>query len=110
MTGSSKTAFGNSYRSFSRIQGRDGTIVNYGGEGASLFVVSKEGGWKEYDPGESGPIYSQIPLVAPAMDAAEIIRVPGTPQPTSLVASGANSQFSIGAKALFRGAYHKGSW
>ncbi|MGH9455046.1 MAG: Gfo/Idh/MocA family protein, partial [Terriglobia bacterium] len=36
-----RTTFGNSYRSFSRIQGREGTIVNYGGEGASLFVVTK---------------------------------------------------------------------
>jgi GFO/IDH/MocA oxidoreductase family protein len=36
-----KTTFGNSYRSFSRICGRDGTIENYGGEGASLFVLTK---------------------------------------------------------------------
>lgn len=50
-----KTIFGNSYRSFSRIQGRDGTMENYGGEGASLFVVSKEGGRDEFDPFESGP-------------------------------------------------------
>ena len=33
-----KTIFSNSYRSFARIQGRDGTIENYGGEGASLFA------------------------------------------------------------------------
>jgi predicted dehydrogenase len=39
-----KTLFGNSYRSFSRINGTNGTIINYGGEGASLFVVTKEGG------------------------------------------------------------------
>lgn len=79
-----KTTFGNSYRSFSRIQGRDGTIVNYGGEGASLFVVSKEGGRKEYDPTESGPIYTQLPLVAQAREEEEIIRVPGAPQPNSI--------------------------
>jgi predicted dehydrogenase len=36
-----KTVFGNSFRSFSRIQGRDGTVANYGGEGASLFTVSR---------------------------------------------------------------------
>lgn len=79
-----KTTFGNSYRSFSRIQGRDGTIVNYGGEGASLFVVSKEGGRKEYDPGESGPIYTQLPLVALKREEEEIVRVPGAPQPNSI--------------------------
>ncbi len=39
-----KTLFGNSYRSFSRIHGTNGTIINYGGEGASLFVVTREGG------------------------------------------------------------------
>lgn len=53
-----RTTFGNSYRSFSRIQGRDGTIVNYGGEGASLFVVTREGGREEFDPGKSGPVYT----------------------------------------------------
>ena len=36
-----KTIFGNSYRSFSRIQGSDGTIANYGGEGASFVHVSE---------------------------------------------------------------------
>src|SRR5512146_46222 len=42
------TTFGNSYRPFSRLAGTKGTIVNYGGEGASLFVVTGEG--KEHDP------------------------------------------------------------
>jgi predicted dehydrogenase len=46
-----KTTFGNSYRNFSRIQGRNGTIENYGGEGASLFITTEEGGREEFDPG-----------------------------------------------------------
>jgi predicted dehydrogenase len=72
-----KTTFGNSYRSFARIQGRDGTIENYGGEGASLFWVTREGGRHEFDPFDSGPVYKQLPLVGPAQDAGEIVRVPG---------------------------------
>ena len=79
-----KTTFGNSYRSFSRIQGRDGTIENYGGEGASLFVVSKEGGRQEVEPGEDGPVYNSIPLVAPAKEGAELVRVPKAPAPNSV--------------------------
>jgi predicted dehydrogenase len=64
-----KTIFGNSYRSFSRIHGRDGTIVNYGGEGASLFTVSSEGGRSEFDPDDdAGPNYTQVPIVAPTKD------------------------------------------
>ncbi|MEO6911757.1 MAG: Gfo/Idh/MocA family oxidoreductase [Edaphobacter sp.] len=74
-----KTIFGNSYRSFSRIQGRDGTIANYGGEGASFFVVSKEGGRDEMD----GVNYAQLPIVAPAREQEEIVRVPGAPPPDS---------------------------
>jgi len=74
-----KTTFGNSYRSFSRIQGRDGTIVNHGGEGASLFVVSKEGGREEYDG--HNPLYKNIPLVAPLDDDEAVVRVPGAPPP-----------------------------
>ena len=31
------TSFSNSYRSHSRIHGRNGTIENFGGEGAALF-------------------------------------------------------------------------
>ena len=79
-----KTTFGNSYRSFSRIQGRDGTIENYGGEGASLFVVSKEGGRQEVEPSEDGPVYNSVPLVASAKEGAEVVRVPNAPAPNSL--------------------------
>ena len=78
-----KTIFGNSYRSFSRIQGRDGTIENYGGEGASLFVVTDEGGRKEYDPGSAGVVYTQVPLTTPAGYTAEVVRVPGAEPPNS---------------------------
>lgn len=79
-----KTIFGNSYRSFSRIQGRDGTIANYGGEGASLFTLSREGGRKEFDPFDVGPIYRKVPPVAPPADGEEIVRVPGAPAPDSV--------------------------
>ncbi len=79
-----KTIFGNSYRSFSRIHGRDGTIENYGGEGASLFTVTREGGRHEFDPTESGPVYTKTPIVGPAEDREEIVRVPGAPEPNSL--------------------------
>jgi predicted dehydrogenase len=79
-----KTTFGNSYRSFSRIMGRDGTIENYGGEGASLFSVTREGGRQEYDPTASGPVYKQLPIVGPAKNGEEIVRVPGAPEPDSL--------------------------
>lgn len=79
-----KTTFGNSYRSFSRIQGRDGTIANYGGEGASLFTVSSEGGRHEFDPDESGPVYKQVPIVPPSADHEEVVHVPGAPDPDSL--------------------------
>jgi predicted dehydrogenase len=75
-----KTTFGNSYRSFSRIQGRDGTIANYGGEGASLFSVSKEGGRDEY----SGSVYiNKLPDVAPVRDREEIVKVDGAEPPDS---------------------------
>ena len=76
-----KTTFGNSYRSFSRIQGRDGTIANYGGEGASFFVVSKEGGRHEMDGSVN---YSKLPIVPPAREQEEIVHVPGAPPPDSL--------------------------
>ncbi len=79
-----KTIFGNSYRSFSRIQGRDGTIDNYGGEGASLFTVSDEGGRKDLDPeGEEGPKYTRVPIVPPAADRQTVVHVPGAPAPDS---------------------------
>lgn len=71
-----KTIFGNSFRSFSRIQGRDGTIANYGGEGASLFTVSKEGGRDEYE--ESVNAHG-VPIVSPAIDQEEIVKAPGAP-------------------------------
>jgi predicted dehydrogenase len=79
-----KTTFGNSYRSFSRIQGRDGTIVNYGGEGASLFTVTDEGGRKEYDPNDTGPVYTQVPLESAAGEHEETVHVPGAPAPNSI--------------------------
>jgi predicted dehydrogenase len=75
-----KTVFGNSYRSFSRIQGRDGTIANYGGEGASLFTVSKEGGRDEYNG--SVDIHT-VPAVGPASDQEEIVTVAGAAPPDS---------------------------
>lgn len=78
-----KTTFGNSYRSFSRIQGRDGTIENYGGEGASLFVVTREGGRHEYDPVDSGPIYQQAPDAGTAADERAYVRVPSAPVPNT---------------------------
>jgi predicted dehydrogenase len=75
-----KSVFGNSYRSFSRIQGRDGTIANYGGEGASLFTVSKEGGRDEW----SGSVdYSSVPISAPPVEGEEVVKVPGAPPPDS---------------------------
>jgi predicted dehydrogenase len=74
-----KTTFGNSYRSFSRIQGRDGTIENYGGEGASLFLVTREGGRHEPEP----PIYTGVPIAGSAKNQEEIVQVPGAPPPNS---------------------------
>ncbi len=79
------TSFSNSYRSYSRIQGRLGTIENYGGEGASLFMVTREGGPHEADPEESlGPRYTAPPGMGPAADAAEIIHIDGAPKPDSV--------------------------
>ena len=79
-----KTTFGNSYRSFSRLQGRDGTIENFGGEGASLFITSREGSRQEYDPVESGPIYTKVPPEPPSRDGQVTVHVPGAPPPDSL--------------------------
>jgi predicted dehydrogenase len=79
-----RTTLGNSYRSFSLIQGRDGTIINYGAEGASLFVVTDQGGRKELNPWEEGPVYTDVPLTTPKQDKAEIIKVPGAPSPNSI--------------------------
>jgi predicted dehydrogenase len=74
-----KTTFGNSYRSFSRIQGRDGTIENFGGEGASLFSVSREGGRHEIE----APVHTRLPIVGPEKDGEEMVHVPGAPPPNS---------------------------
>jgi predicted dehydrogenase len=79
-----KSVFGNSYRSFSRIHGRDGTIENYGGEGASLFTITREGGRQEYDPTDSGPVYKGVPIAGPAKDEEEVVQVPGAPAANSL--------------------------
>jgi len=80
-----KTTFGNSYRSFSRIHGRDGTIENYGGEGASLFTVSKEGGRNEFDANDgAGPVYTGIPIVAPPNEGESVVQAPAAPAPNSL--------------------------
>ena len=79
-----KTTFGNSYRSFSRILGRNGTIENYGGEGASLFVTTPEGGRQEFDPWESGPVYKQAPLQAQPKDQPQVVQAKGAEAPTSL--------------------------
>jgi len=76
-----KTTFGNSYRSFTRIQGRDGTIEGHGGEGSSLYIVTKEGGREEF--GGHRPLYKSLPLLSPTDDAEETIRVPGAPSPDS---------------------------
>ncbi|HEX4169811.1 MAG TPA: Gfo/Idh/MocA family oxidoreductase [Bryobacteraceae bacterium] len=79
------SCFSNSYRSFSRIQGRNGTIENYGGEGASLFLVTKEGGPHEKDPeGNRKPRYTALPDMGPQQDQARIVRLPNTREPDSI--------------------------
>jgi hypothetical protein len=75
---------GNSYRSFTRIQGRDGTIESYGGEGSTLYLVTEEGGRKEVDPYATGPLYHQVPGMGPENDRPEIVHVPGAPPPDSV--------------------------
>jgi predicted dehydrogenase len=90
-----KTTFGNSYRSFSRIQGREGTIVNYGGEGASLFYVTDEGGHREFDPTSSGPVYTKTPLDPPPGDTGDLVRPDGAPAPNSLGPDDDNVQHVI---------------
>src|SRR5215472_8880777 len=75
-----KVNFGNSFRSFARIMGRDGTIANYGGEGATLYTLSKEGGRDEY----WGSVNSKgVPIVAPEKDQEEVIKAEGAPPPES---------------------------
>ncbi len=79
------TSFSNSYRSFSRICGSDGTIENYGGEGASLFLITREGGRHEFDPEDNGkPRYTGLPGMGPADDKAEFIHLESAPVPDSL--------------------------
>jgi predicted dehydrogenase len=77
-----KTTQGNSYRSFTRIMGRDGTIVGRGCEGGFLFTVTREGGRDEFDE-ETEPDYTNVPIVASASEHEEVIRVPGTDGPHS---------------------------
>jgi predicted dehydrogenase len=77
-----QTTLGNSYRSFARIQGRNGTIADTGVEGSSLYRVTKEGGPKESDEGHQ-PGYTKLPIVAPADDDEELLRIPGAPPPSS---------------------------
>jgi predicted dehydrogenase len=79
-----RTTLGNSYRSFSLIQGRNGTIINYGAEGASLFVLTDQGGRSELDPWEEGPAFTEVPLTTPKQDKAEIVKVSGAPPPNSI--------------------------
>lgn len=80
------TTFGNSYRSFSRVQGTEGTIDNFGGEGASLFLVTREGGRHELDPAghNAQARYVAPPAMGPPQDGAEIVRVPNAPAPDSV--------------------------
>src|SRR5215469_7928087 len=75
-----KVNFGNSFRSFARIGGRDGTIANYGGEGATLFTISKEGGRDESEGSEKS---KGVPIVAPEADHEELVTAPGAPPPDS---------------------------
>ncbi len=79
------TSFSNSYRSFSRICGSNGTIENYGGEGASLFLVTREGGRHEFDPEDNwNPRYTAAPGMGPAADKAEIVHLPNAPVADSI--------------------------
>ncbi|MGI8745400.1 MAG: Gfo/Idh/MocA family protein [Bryobacteraceae bacterium] len=81
------TTFGNSYRSFSRIQGTDGTLDNFGGEGASLFMLTREGGRHEKDPADNSgeaPRYFEPPSLGASYEHAEILQVPGAPKPDSV--------------------------
>ncbi len=57
----------------------------HGGEGASLFTVTREGGRKEFDPYDIGPVYSKLPIVGPAAgDGEQTVHVPGAPVANSL--------------------------
>ena len=49
--------------------------MNYGGEGSSLFTVTREGGRHE-----DGPVTYKGPWdMGPAADRAEMVKVPGVP-------------------------------
>lgn len=77
-----KSTLGNSYRSFARIQGRDGTVACHGFESGYLYAVSDEGGRKE--SGESAqPEFTSLPIVAPAEDHEELLRIPSARHPSS---------------------------
>jgi hypothetical protein len=78
------SVFSNRDRSFSRISGCHGTIDGYGGEGASLFMVSSEGGRQVFDPTASRPMYTQVPIEGPWKDKGEIVQAPGASAPNSL--------------------------
>ena len=73
-----QTTLGNSFRSFARIEGREGTIASNGVEGTSFFRVTKEGGPKESDEPQQ-PNYTKLPIVAPADDDEELLNIPGVP-------------------------------
>ena len=77
-----QSTLGNSYRSFARIQGRDGTISCKGFESGFLYAVSEEGGRKESDEGHQ-PEYTNLPIVAPAGDHEELVKLPGEAHPSS---------------------------
>lgn len=77
-----KTTFGNSYRSFTRIMGRDGTIEGHGCEGGFLFTVTREGGRDEFSE-ETEPDYRTVPIAASASEKEEVVRVAGAVDPSS---------------------------
>jgi predicted dehydrogenase len=77
-----KTTLGNSYRSFTRIMGRDGTIEGRGCEGGYLYTITKEGGRDEFSE-ETEPDYRSIPIIAPLQEHEEVLHVPGAPSPSS---------------------------
>jgi hypothetical protein len=78
-----RSVFSNNYRSFSRINGCHGTIESYGGEGASLFMVSSEGGRQVFDPTASGPMDTQVPIEGPSKGKGEIVQAPVASAPNS---------------------------
>lgn len=77
-----KTTLGNSYRSFTRIMGRDGTIEGHGCEGGYLYTITKEGGRDEFSE-ETEPDYRSIPITASPQEHEEVLHVPGAPSPSS---------------------------